>query len=66
MEDDLRNVKNVELLMQDLLRLRYKGAVSKMQELKQRYGDDKEAIDMNFHPQAGNALALAFGNFSPT
>ena len=41
MEDDLRNLKNIELLMQDLLRIRYNVAVSKMQELKQKYGEDK-------------------------
>ena len=32
-----------------------------MKELATKY-KDKEEIDMHFHPQAGNALSLAFGN----
>ena len=49
-------------MIKDLLRVRYQAAVSKMAELREKY-QDKEEIDYNFHPQAGNALSLAFGKF---
>ncbi|MCB0370349.1 MAG: hypothetical protein KDD45_13220 [Bdellovibrionales bacterium] len=55
-------MKTVELLLQDLLRSRYDYAVLKMKELREKL-QDKEEIDMQFHPQAGNALSLAFGIF---
>ena len=38
----------------------YHTAVSKMTELKEKY-KNKEEIDYHFHPQAGNALSIAFG-----
>lgn len=42
-------MKIVELLVQDVLRMRYFSADSKMKELKSKYSD-KETVDMHFHP----------------
>lgn len=46
--------------MQDMFKLKYQLALSKMTELSAKY-TDKETVDLHFHPQAGKTLALAFG-----
>ena len=49
-------------MIQDFLRQKYFAASSKMTELTQLF-KDKEEVELHFHPQAGNALSLAYGRF---
>ena len=60
LEENLRDVSTIQLLVQDLLRARYFSAEKAMKTLAETY-KDKEQIDLRFHPLAGNALSLAFG-----
>jgi len=49
-------------MIRDLLCIKYKAAKEKNEELKKIY-KDREEIDYNFHPEAGNQLSLAFGSY---
>jgi hypothetical protein len=64
-EGDLRNITHLEIMLQDLFRMKYHQAVAKTQELARLY-QDKEQADLHFHAQAGNALALTFGTCNLT
>ena len=48
-EEQLRNINTVELLLQDYFRAKYFAATAKSQELKKVF-NSKEEVDYNFHP----------------
>lgn len=47
-------------MIQDLLRQKYLAAAAKFKQLVDLYRNKEEA-ELHFHPQAGNALSLAYG-----
>ena len=47
-------------MLQELFRVKYRNAAAKMEELRGRC-KDKEEVWEQFHPEAGNSLALSYG-----
>jgi hypothetical protein len=55
----LRNINNLEVLIQDLLQTKYKVATETIKNLGKSF--DKENADYHLHPEIGNSLALSYG-----
>lgn len=58
---NLRSLDSVDSLLKGLFVQKYNNAATTFAELSKSH-KDKNVVWLHFHPQAGNALALSYGN----
>lgn len=58
---NLSSLDTLDILMRRLFIARYENAKDTIAELIKKYSNKAEML-LHFHPQAGNALSLIYGN----